>query len=94
MAAETQTAELSLTRLDCASSSTAPADVGRFSDTFALDGKKLPLTASCYLIKHGDDYMIWDTGYPVSNNGGQGATVKTPLVDQLTNSTSNPNPSN
>jgi N-acyl homoserine lactone hydrolase len=82
-AAEGQTVELSLIRLDCASTVTAPIDVGRFSDTFALDGKKLPLTASCYLIKHGDDYMIWDTGYPVSNNGGQGATVKTPLVDQL-----------
>ncbi len=23
--------------------------------------RKLPFTFSCYLIKHGDDYMRWDT---------------------------------
>jgi glyoxylase-like metal-dependent hydrolase (beta-lactamase superfamily II) len=75
-------AELSLTRLDCAPSTfNGPADIGRFSDTFAYEGQKQALTASCYLIKHGSDYMIWDTGYPVS--APQGPTVKTPLVDQL-----------
>jgi glyoxylase-like metal-dependent hydrolase (beta-lactamase superfamily II) len=81
-----QTAEVTLTRLECAAANAAPADVGRFSDTYAMDGKKLQLTASCYLIKHGSDYMIWDTGYPTKESGlAQGAapTVKTPLVEQL-----------
>jgi glyoxylase-like metal-dependent hydrolase (beta-lactamase superfamily II) len=57
-----------------------PTDVARFSDTNAYDGKKLTLTASCYLIKHGEEYMLWDTGYPA------GATVPSPkvsLVEQL-----------
>jgi glyoxylase-like metal-dependent hydrolase (beta-lactamase superfamily II) len=81
-------AELSLTRFDC-SPGGAPttADIGRFSDTNAFDGQKLALTASCYLIHHGDDYMIWDTGYPASVPGGAapaGPTVKTSLVEQLT----------
>jgi glyoxylase-like metal-dependent hydrolase (beta-lactamase superfamily II) len=62
------------------------ADIGRFSDTNAFDGQKLALTASCYLIRHGDDYMIWDSGYPASPPGGTapaGPTVKTSLVEQL-----------
>jgi glyoxylase-like metal-dependent hydrolase (beta-lactamase superfamily II) len=74
-------AEVTLTRLDCASSA-GPADIGRFSDTMAYEGKKLQLTASCYLIHHADHYMIWDTGYPASSASG-GPTVKVTLVDQL-----------
>ena len=41
----------------------APTDVNaRFSDTYAFAGLKLQLVYSCYLIKHGNDYMLWDTG--------------------------------
>jgi N-acyl homoserine lactone hydrolase len=75
-------AEVSLTRFDC-SSSAGPADIGRFSDTMAQEGKKLQLTASCYLIRHADHYMIWDTGYPAAVAGATGPTVKVTLVDQL-----------
>ena len=77
-------AEVSLTRIDCASSA-GPADIGRFSDTMAYEGKKLQLTASCYLIRHADHYMIWDTGYPAATPGATpaGPTVKVTLVDQL-----------
>ena len=85
-AAGAQTAEVTLTRLDCAAANAAPADVGRFSDTFAFDGKKVQLTASCYLIKHGSDYLIWDTGYPTKESGlaqANAPTVKTSLVEQL-----------
>ena len=87
-AAMAQTApELSLARFDC-SAGGAPtmADIGRFSDTNAYDGQKLAFTANCYLIRHGDDYMIWDTGYPAAAAGGTapaGPTVKTSLVEQL-----------
>ena len=80
--------ELSLMRFDCsAGGAPATVDIGRFSDTDAFDGQKLALTASCYLIHHGDDYMIWDTGYPATVPGGAapaGPTVKTTLVEQLT----------
>lgn len=77
-------AEVSLTRIECASSA-GPADISRFSDTMAYEGKKLQLTASCYLIRHADHYMIWDTGYPVTApaSNPSGPTVKVKLVDQL-----------
>ena len=54
-------------------------DVGlRFSDTYSYSGLKVQLTFSCYLIRHGDDYMIWDTGNPAT----AGATApKVTLVD-------------
>ena len=77
-------AEVSLTRIDCAGGQ-GPADIGRFSDTMAHDGKKLQLTASCYLIRHADHYLIWDTGYPAAAAGATpaGPTVKVSLVEQL-----------
>src|SRR5262245_54862025 len=57
--------EVTLTRLDCGGAN-MPTDVARFSDTNAMDGKKVPLTASCYLIKHGEEYLLWDAGYPAA----------------------------
>lgn len=75
-------AEVSLTRFECAGGA-PPADIGRFSDTMALEGKKLQLTASCYLIRHADQYMIWDTGYPTTPATPSGPAVKVSLVEQL-----------
>src|SRR5688572_31226068 len=77
-------AEVSLTRFDCAGGA-GMADIGRFSDTMAYEGKKQQLTASCYLIRHADHYMIWDTGYPAAGAGTAptGPTVKVTLVEQL-----------
>jgi N-acyl homoserine lactone hydrolase len=70
--------EVTLTRLDCGND---PArDVARFSDTFAYEGKKLPFTFSCYLIKHGNEYMVWDTGFVPGSNA---FAPKVSLVDQL-----------
>jgi N-acyl homoserine lactone hydrolase len=77
-------AEVSLTRFDCAGGA-GMADIGRFSDTMAHEGKKLQLTASCYLVRHADHYLIWDTGYPaaVAGTTPSGPTVKVSLVEQL-----------
>ena len=58
-------AEVTLTRLDCG---TGFNDQRRFSDTFAYTDPKVPFTFSCYVIKHGDDYMVWDTGYLPGSN--------------------------
>ena len=55
-----QAPEVTLTRLDCGSGTN---DARRFSDTFAHTDPKKPFTFSCYVIKHGADYMVWDTGY-------------------------------
>jgi N-acyl homoserine lactone hydrolase len=71
--------EVSLTRLDCGTSA-APADVGRFSDTFAHNGLVLQLVFSCYLIRHGDDHMLWDTGQAMSAGA---VAPKLSIVEQL-----------
>ena len=73
-------AQVTLTRLDCGTNTT-PTDVGaRMSDTYAFTGLKVQLTYSCYLVRHGDDYMIWDTGNPMSAGAN---APKTSLVDLL-----------
>jgi N-acyl homoserine lactone hydrolase len=78
LAASAQPApEVTLTRLDCGSGTN---DQRRFSDTFAYTNPQVPFTFSCYVIKHGSDYMVWDTGYlPGSNPNAS----KVPLGDQL-----------
>ncbi len=88
IAASGQTAgSVKLWRLDCGT--TLVADLNAFSDTRAYTGKSMPLTASCYLIKHGDAYMIWDTGLSASLKGAKidpktgGATITRTVVEQL-----------
>lgn len=70
--------EITLSRLECGTGVTN--DVGRFSDTFAMQGVKIPFVYSCYLIKHGNEYMLWDTGHAM--NAGAVAP-KVSIVDQL-----------
>jgi N-acyl homoserine lactone hydrolase len=71
--------DVTLTRFDCGTSA-PPADVGRFSDIFAHRGLVLQIVYSCYLIKHGDEYMVWDTGQSPSAGA---LAPKLSLVDQL-----------
>lgn len=61
-----------------------------YSDTFAYEGRTRRLPVSCYLIRHGQTWMLWDTGLPDANlglplrgPGAKGETVATLLVDQL-----------
>src|SRR5438128_3173206 len=70
-------AEVTLTRLDCG---TGFNDQRRFSDTFAYTDPKVPFTFSCYVIKHGEDYMVWDTGFVPGSNPN---APKVSLTDQL-----------
>jgi glyoxylase-like metal-dependent hydrolase (beta-lactamase superfamily II) len=60
-----------------------------FSDTFQYPPGARPLVGSCYLIRHGDDYLLWDTGMsdtliakPVDNEQ-QSMSLKRSLLDQL-----------
>jgi glyoxylase-like metal-dependent hydrolase (beta-lactamase superfamily II) len=71
------TAELTLARLDCGSGFN---DQRRFSDTFAYSNPKVPFTFSCYVIKHGDDYLVWDTGHKPGSNPN---APKVALLEQL-----------
>jgi N-acyl homoserine lactone hydrolase len=42
------------------------------------------LTFSCYLVKHGSDYLVWDTGNPAASGGTPAPTApKASLVEQL-----------
>ncbi len=55
--------QLSLVRLDCGSATIKNFDAF-FSDRPGLYGKgPREITDSCYLIRHGDQAMIWDTGF-------------------------------
>jgi glyoxylase-like metal-dependent hydrolase (beta-lactamase superfamily II) len=49
-----------LWRLDCGELEVS--DFAEFSDSHRYDGKPYKLVDSCYLVRHGSDYLLWDTG--------------------------------
>jgi N-acyl homoserine lactone hydrolase len=51
---------IKLYTLDCGLTEFKDADV--FSDTGEYAGKYMALPTPCYLIQHGRDWMLWDTG--------------------------------
>jgi glyoxylase-like metal-dependent hydrolase (beta-lactamase superfamily II) len=71
--------EVTLTRIDCGMDA-EPRDVARFSDTYGYPNLKLTFTFSCYLIKHGGDSMVWDTGFAPGSNP---TAPKVSLADRL-----------
>jgi glyoxylase-like metal-dependent hydrolase (beta-lactamase superfamily II) len=78
--ASAQAPDMSLTRLDCGTPQ-APTPVNqRFSDTFSFGDLKLQFVFSCYLIKHGDEYFLWDTGHAMT---APNVAPKVSVVDQL-----------
>jgi glyoxylase-like metal-dependent hydrolase (beta-lactamase superfamily II) len=60
-----------------------------FSDTFQYPKGPKNIVGSCYLIRHGDKYMLWDTGLTDAlvgagfDNAAQTIRLKRSLVDQL-----------
>jgi glyoxylase-like metal-dependent hydrolase (beta-lactamase superfamily II) len=73
--------DVELSRLaDCGTPQPPIAVNQRFSDTFAYGDLKLQFVYSCYLVKHGDEYMMWDTGHSMS---APNVAPKVSLVDQL-----------
>jgi glyoxylase-like metal-dependent hydrolase (beta-lactamase superfamily II) len=82
-------AQISLWRLDCGTF--LIKDFGAFfSDTFAYaPGRAKDIASSCYLIRHGARYMLWDTGVPAAmaekpaENAAQRISLRRTLVDQL-----------
>jgi N-acyl homoserine lactone hydrolase len=80
LATPAQAADLSIARLDCGTSPPPVVVNERFSDTYAFPGLKLTFVFSCYLIKHGDDYLLWDTGHAMTMPN---VAPKVSLVDQL-----------
>src|SRR5947209_20610785 len=80
LAAPAQAADISLARFDCGTPNPPTAVNQRFSDTYAYGDLKLQLIYSCYLIKHGDDYLLWDAGHAMTTPN---VAPKVSLVDQL-----------
>ena len=58
-----------LWRLDCGRFNVNQPNI--FSDTQAYTGQTRELVGSCYLIKDGDAYMLWDTGVPAALLGAK-----------------------
>jgi glyoxylase-like metal-dependent hydrolase (beta-lactamase superfamily II) len=72
--------EVTLTRLDCGNGFN---DQRRFSDSFAYTEPRVPFTFSCYVIRHGDDVMVWDTGYLPGSNPNAPTVTLTAQLAQL-----------
>src|SRR5438270_693003 len=73
--------EVTLTRMaDCGTPQAPTAVNQRFSDSFAYGDLKVQFVFSCYLIKHGDEYMLWDTGHALT---APNVAPKVSLVDYL-----------
>lgn len=77
-----------LWRLDCGE--LWEGNLDEFSDTHAYVGKSKRLVVSCYLIRHGETYMLWDTGLsrsdlgkPLVKNNTESEALSITLVDQL-----------
>ena len=82
-------ASLTLTRLDCGTATIKNFDAF-FSDRPGLyEAKPREITDSCYLIRNGDQVMIWDTGFSAEMKGQERdmgqlvARMERTLVEQL-----------
>lgn len=60
-----------------------------FSDTLEYKPGPREIVGSCYLIRHGEDYLLWDTGYPAAfkgqkvDRGDVVASISVTIADQL-----------
>ena len=83
--AAAQGSTLQLWRLDCGTIDFS--DLGVFSDTGLYAGQKKTLAASCYLIRNGDRYLLWDTGLDGGLAGKpkdkEGSLLKERIATQL-----------
>ncbi|NNE67324.1 MAG: N-acyl homoserine lactonase family protein [Pyrinomonadaceae bacterium] len=81
--------EVRLYAIDCGTIEVS--DIAPFDDKGRLDRKSEVLANPCFLIKHGERYMIWDTGHPSSiadlpdgvGGGGFHSKLETKLPDRL-----------
>ena len=73
-------ADLSLARFECGTPPPPVAVNQRFSDIYAYGDLKLQFVYSCYLVKHGDQYLLWDTGHAMTTPN---VAPKVSLVDLM-----------
>lgn len=58
----------SITRLDCGSGTIKDFDRD-FADTHEYPPGPHPVAYNCYLIRHGDQYLLWGTGFTAAYKG-------------------------
>lgn len=81
-------AKVSLTRLDCGTGLIKDFNAF-FSDSFDYKPGPREITNSCYLVRHGTQYLLWDTGFPAALKGRKTdmgplvASISRTLVEQL-----------
>lgn len=74
-------------RLDCGEM--IIEDISYFSDSYAYEGRSATIGNGCYLIRNGDDYLLWDAGLPKESLGdktpddGWISSISITLADQL-----------
>ena len=74
-------------RLDCGTIEIGSLD--DYSDSFLYPDRSMTFTDSCYLIRSGDRYMLWDTGLPGAlvgkqeENGTDRMSLKRSVTRQL-----------
>ena len=87
-AAAQPVAKMSIVRLDCGHATIKEFN-SFFSDTFDYKSGPREITDSCYLIRHGDQTLLWDTGFPAAlkgkpmDMGALVATIDKTIVEQL-----------
>jgi N-acyl homoserine lactone hydrolase len=79
LAASAQAVEVSITRLDCGTPERVAVNE-LFSDIFAYGDMQREFIFSCYVIKHGDEYLLWDAGHSMA---APRVAPKVSIVDQL-----------
>lgn len=67
-AANAAPAEVKMYRLDCGQMTLG--DKSMMSDAGLYKGESYEIVMSCYLIKHGDDWLLWDAGLPAKYLAG------------------------
>ena len=78
---------LEMWRMDCGTIEIGNLD--DYSDTFAYPGRSMTFTDSCYLVRNGDRYLLWDTGLPKTlegteeESGTDRMSLKASIVRQL-----------
>jgi N-acyl homoserine lactone hydrolase len=80
LATPTRAADMALTRFECGTPQEPVAVNPRFSDIFAYGDMRRQFVYSCYLVKHGDDYLLWDSGHAMTTPK---VAPKVSLVDLL-----------
>jgi glyoxylase-like metal-dependent hydrolase (beta-lactamase superfamily II) len=74
-------------RLDCGTIEIG--NLNDYSDDYRYVGKKKTFTDSCYLIRSGQRYLLWDTGLPgelagsTKESGGDRMSLRRRIKDQL-----------